>query len=72
MKLTQTIWFENTPLDVEFYYSPPERMTRDYPGAAEDLEIVAVWCGAYNITDVCDLNIIENKLYEFRDESLAA
>lgn len=66
MTLTQTIQVNDVDIDVKFNYQPyepPETGPEaQYPGCAESYEITAVWVRGYNIIDICDLDVIEQKL----------
>lgn len=43
MTHTVNVKFEETRLTVDFDYQPAEPMTHDYPGCAEEVELIAVW-----------------------------
>lgn len=39
-----THWIE-IPIEIEFEFCPAERMTWDYPGCPEHIEIEGIYCG---------------------------
>jgi len=54
MKIKKTLYaiIENIELEIEGWYTPPEKADYNYPGAPSDFEIISVYCGSVDIYDL--------------------
>lgn len=53
-KKTLTVFIEDIELEVEGWYTPPERADYNYPGAPSEFEIISIYHQGIDITPLLE------------------
>ena len=59
------------PVQIAYYYTPAERMTREHPGCLAEVEIVSIKAGGIDIQDALPREVIRTMLDELGDGKAA-
>lgn len=62
----ETIEINGVELEIEFFYTPEERPSRDCPGELESFEIEAINAGGVDIIDILEESIFAAIITELK------